>query len=366
MFWHANAVRAQRLRNNAAKLQSYGCYLDEQSSRDTVKATAPNNTLEFVEELRRKFGSVVRGWLLHLDPAQTGRISYTQFCNAVREMGYVGDISLLWSELDENASGFVTLDELDPVCLRLFEAFRDTCIHHFGGMDEAFRYGVDQTRTGTATVDELLAFCENFRAFPDVENLEETVEMLFKAFDLAGAGMLTSASIAFLDPKFGSWKGERFVMLKSCHTPVERQAMLSSGLAKASRQHQRFEGDRCIFCAACCQPNSALRVRCKNARCNKPLQDAYVGKGIPEQTPEWTHWNDADDNELLVSGGWIGASPERRSASSRRKHRMLSANSFVSSPVASGMKNHKRFASMGVEPATARQSPLGGTLPPLR
>merc|ERR1719262_347396 len=49
--------------------------------------------------LIKKFGSVVAGWR-KLDADGNGHLSFGEFCQACRRMGFHGNLKLLWSQLD--------------------------------------------------------------------------------------------------------------------------------------------------------------------------------------------------------------------------------------------------------------------------
>jgi hypothetical protein len=52
----------------------------------------------FKELLRRRYGTVVRGWRQGLDVSGDGKLSFTEFCSACRNIGYNGDVKGLWQK----------------------------------------------------------------------------------------------------------------------------------------------------------------------------------------------------------------------------------------------------------------------------
>ena len=63
--------------------------------------------------LIKNFGSVVRAWRIALAKTGTNRVSRAEFAVRVRDLGYTADVRALWDELDDDGSGFITLNELD-------------------------------------------------------------------------------------------------------------------------------------------------------------------------------------------------------------------------------------------------------------
>jgi hypothetical protein len=43
-----------------------------------------------------------------------GRLSWVEFCQALRLNGYEGDHRSLWADLDKDKSDMITIDELAP------------------------------------------------------------------------------------------------------------------------------------------------------------------------------------------------------------------------------------------------------------
>merc|ERR1719230_2325137 len=63
----------------------------------------------FKQLLETRFGNLVRAWRKGLDTSGDGKLSFTEFCNSCRAIGYTGNLKKLWNELDVDKSGFVSL-----------------------------------------------------------------------------------------------------------------------------------------------------------------------------------------------------------------------------------------------------------------
>merc|ERR1712232_347482 len=55
----------------------------------------PDKADEFHVLCQRKYGSVISAWRRLLDQEQTGRLSFNEFCQACRRLGYSGDLRKL-------------------------------------------------------------------------------------------------------------------------------------------------------------------------------------------------------------------------------------------------------------------------------
>mmetsp|Transcript_25875 Transcript_25875/g.59709 ORF Transcript_25875/g.59709 Transcript_25875/m.59709 type:complete len:444 (+) Transcript_25875:113-1444(+) len=152
----------------------------------------------FVQTCKEKYSSLVRAWRVLVDPDGVGRVSYVGFCKAARSIGF-SEVDRLWSIVDSSHSGFITLDEWDPVSFRHLYEFRVICLREFGSMSLAFRYGMDRTKSGTCTMKELEAFCLE-------QSFSGDVKMLFKALDVNLKRFITSDELDFMQ----RWQGEKF------------------------------------------------------------------------------------------------------------------------------------------------------------
>jgi len=94
--------------------------------------------------LVHRFGSVVRGWRHGLDVSGDGKLSFSEFCTACRNIGYAGKIKHLWKKLDSDGSGVVTLDELDSEAYHGIELFKALCRKKYGNTLKAWSKALDK------------------------------------------------------------------------------------------------------------------------------------------------------------------------------------------------------------------------------
>merc|ERR1719236_217554 len=65
--------------------------------------------------------ALVMGWEQGLDIDGNGRLNFSEFSKAVREMGYKGDIRACFNAMDANGNGLVTIDEFDDEAGKEYE-----------------------------------------------------------------------------------------------------------------------------------------------------------------------------------------------------------------------------------------------------
>jgi len=75
--------------------------------------------------------TILRAWIKNFDPEYKLHITTDQFCMGMEEMGYCGDVYLLFQRLDVDNSGKLTLDEIDEETARLWLCFKQWCVTNF-------------------------------------------------------------------------------------------------------------------------------------------------------------------------------------------------------------------------------------------
>merc|ERR1719215_1205851 len=98
--------------------------LQEIHDKDKEASMAASDFPSFKRLLLRKFGTITAAWKHALDPDGNGRLSFGEFCESLRKLGYCGSVKQLWHELDTDKTGLITLDEIDPEAHASLTAFR--------------------------------------------------------------------------------------------------------------------------------------------------------------------------------------------------------------------------------------------------
>jgi len=149
------------------------------------------------------------------------------FCRAARAMGFA-NVLVLWKHLDCDNSGFITLDCWDADAFRNLMEFRHICSTEYGGLAEAFKFGIDKNGSGTISREEL-------QVFLDTWDFSGDAEVLWGALDENIGGFITVDELDFL----GRWQGEKFRPAR-----VAREYNLGFVRLQMSRRKQRIANQK--------------------------------------------------------------------------------------------------------------------------
>jgi hypothetical protein len=100
--------------------------MDRFKARDAALQSADigaHDLQGFKRLLIRRFGSIYRAWRKGLDTSGDNKLSFVEFTDACRAIGYAGSSKKLWRELDDDDSGVISLEELDPEIFMLVQNF---------------------------------------------------------------------------------------------------------------------------------------------------------------------------------------------------------------------------------------------------
>jgi len=145
----------------------------------------------FKDAVRRRYGHMLKAWRKLLDRDGSTTCSWQEFQVAAKRIKFGGDVAGAWLALDEDLSGFITLNELDIEAHESLTTFRRWCHEEFGSVRYAF-LAMDSQGKGQLTRRQFIVACSRC-------GYRGHVDRLFKALDMQRALVLTLADLRFMD-----------------------------------------------------------------------------------------------------------------------------------------------------------------------
>jgi len=147
---------------------------------------------DFHGYLVRHFNSVVRAWRLGLDVDGDGKLRFSEFCASCKNIGFQGPLRTLWSQLDEERVGSITLHKLDPEASEQLEEFRALLEENYRTLDDVWERVFDVSRSGRCLLDDFVLACR------DTLRWQGNATRMFRWLDLHSRGVLTIDAAEFL------------------------------------------------------------------------------------------------------------------------------------------------------------------------
>mmetsp|Transcript_20383 Transcript_20383/g.36478 ORF Transcript_20383/g.36478 Transcript_20383/m.36478 type:complete len:771 (+) Transcript_20383:146-2458(+) len=156
-----------------------------------TSAANPNAMEEFKQVLLRAYKNYLKAWRHCLDADSSNRCNYDEFEAACSKLKYQGDVAGAWRALDEDLSGYITLQEIDSVSSEALGVFRRWCDEEFGSVRSAFQV-FDSSGDNEVTYRE-------WRRSLRIYGFEGNASTLFYALDVERNGSLALEEVDFLD-----------------------------------------------------------------------------------------------------------------------------------------------------------------------
>jgi len=153
----------------------------------------PAAAADFKKAILKHFQHYLKGWR-HIDKDGSNRSSWQEIERCAKLIGFKGDVAGAWRALDQDLSGYITLEELDKPAYDAIMEFKSWADEEFGGIRVAFSV-FDSDQSGDLNYSEFRRCCRSYGFNGDVRTL-------FIALDYNNSGSLTLKDLDFL----GSWE----------------------------------------------------------------------------------------------------------------------------------------------------------------
>lgn len=162
--------------------------------RNKERANALAALQHFRAFLKQKHGSYIRAWRRVLDLDGSMSLQQPELFKACRQMGWSGDMRILWKALDKDDSGSTALEELDVKSSEQLALFQEFCNTKFGTSRELFR-AFDRQQTKKLKLPDFVAACKQLGFVGDPK-------LIFMGLDWDAKKYIVEDDIKFLD----GWK----------------------------------------------------------------------------------------------------------------------------------------------------------------
>lgn len=147
--------------------------IEERKAREKAEQESrmgAHNWQALKKDLIRHYGSITAAWRNCLDASANGKVSFTEFSKSCRHMNFHGNVKDAFKELDDDKSGIITFNEVDPVWFARIQDFSEKLVVKYSSYESAWR-ALDSNGNNMLEEAELADVCKDlgFEACPSGE-----------------------------------------------------------------------------------------------------------------------------------------------------------------------------------------------------
>mmetsp|Transcript_165702 Transcript_165702/g.532002 ORF Transcript_165702/g.532002 Transcript_165702/m.532002 type:complete len:740 (-) Transcript_165702:27-2246(-) len=173
------------------KQQARALCLQESKKRERAWKQAEQTLEDFKHFLKHKYGHYVRAWRRGLSPDGNMVLQKNDLFKAVTNLGWEGDVRLLYKGFDRDESGFICIEELDAKSAEMVARFKVFIDEKFGSASAAFRAFDRHNKHKILEADFVRALVDS--------GYEGNTKIMFHGLDWYGNKALVEEDLLFLD-----------------------------------------------------------------------------------------------------------------------------------------------------------------------
>eukprot|EP00403_Amphidinium_massartii_P038528 CAMPEP_0178441686 /NCGR_PEP_ID=MMETSP0689_2-20121128/37639_1 /TAXON_ID=160604 /ORGANISM="Amphidinium massartii, Strain CS-259" /LENGTH=687 /DNA_ID=CAMNT_0020064933 /DNA_START=56 /DNA_END=2115 /DNA_ORIENTATION=+ len=153
------------------------------------------SAFELKEWLQQQEGTTLRAWLKHFDTNHDHGVTFAEFQRGMRAMGYTGDYLHIFEMLDDDKSGELGMEEVDPDLTDFWHLFLSWSIEQFTGVDEMLlAFGGEE-----AVASRRILQADFVRELPKLGWQNGGEDLLFQSLDIGANGSVRVQDLFWLD-----------------------------------------------------------------------------------------------------------------------------------------------------------------------
>jgi hypothetical protein len=208
---------------------------------------------KLLEVLRARYPNLIVAWRQLLDKSNTNCVSYNEFsaaCNILLFKNVAG----IWSALDEDKGGSITLEEIDPHGAERLMQFKEWAESTFGSIQRAYRV-LDETRSNAMSLSLFKRGLNSFGYKGDAKDLFASLKpeggrhAVLRLEDMKYLASWDAPDTTDKDSSPGSGAGTRPASAAPCELRVGRKSSQTAAkVASPSQLSMPPEMDRFFYC----------------------------------------------------------------------------------------------------------------------